>query len=527
MQRIVIRATWILISIAVILSAGLAMAQDPTEDPTEDPPESPVGIAPADSAEAALEKFGDALSKDQIRLVRQALKGTGVIWIGNDRHMTFSELASYCAPVLWFSPDEPLLDKKKGRDIRVPTSFPFQDTPDAPVGYYRVRTLLVRAEADGPAIVKADELRHDTTIDLEQISGIDLDYFFYYPWEKGLGAHEHDVESTQFKLVVIRNRLLGGEGYSIVAQRVIGKAHGILWYDNTLQIDEGAVFPMHILVEEGKHASCTDKNGDGYYSPGYDVNKRVNDAWGVRDIMSSGSLYTGGFMAWMAKVRPPAYRVFPPLPPDSPLRAEFSVDGVYAPDNAIYEVRPFPRSDEIVDDPHLVPFIADKGSEDWPEEVENSDLRKLGRWMDEESFIKSLSVSFRYDGDMGISFVFPLLIVKNVADPIGGGWFVNRIYFKDKGLRDFAWNILYTTSASRWIDGYFAAGWEWDSDGSGTEARFMTETGIKLRFNIGHSAVSFLSKLTDFWGLRMGIKAYEFAPFTEIGYVIEVGAGTF
>ena len=366
MQRTVIRTTWILISIAVIFSAGLAIAQDPAEDSPGHPTEGPVGIAPADSGEVMLEKYSSELTKDQIRLVRQALKGTGVIWIGDDRHMTFSELASYCAPVLWFSPDEPLLDKKKGRDIRVPTSFPFQETPDAPVGYYRVRTLLVREQADGPAIVKTDEQRRDTTIDLEQVAGIDLDYFFYYPWEKGLGAHEHDVESAQFKLVIIKNRNFGGQGYSIIAQRVIGKAHGILWYDNTLEIDEGAVFPMHILVEEGKHASCTDKNGDGYYSPGYDVNKRVNDAWGVRDIMSSGSLYTGGFMAWMAKVRPPAYRVFPPLPEDSALRAEFSVDGVYAPDNAIYEVRPFPRSNEIVDDPHLVPFIADKGSESKP-----------------------------------------------------------------------------------------------------------------------------------------------------------------
>ena len=50
------------------------------------------------------------------------------------------------------------------------------------------------------------------------------------------------------------------------------------------------VFPVRVLVEEGKHASILDRNGDGVYTPGYDVNSRVNDAWGLRDVLGSSVL---------------------------------------------------------------------------------------------------------------------------------------------------------------------------------------------------------------------------------------------
>ena len=40
----------------------------------------------------------------------------GVVWFGMDSTMTVERLAAYCAPILWFSPDEPLLD---GRQMEV------------------------------------------------------------------------------------------------------------------------------------------------------------------------------------------------------------------------------------------------------------------------------------------------------------------------------------------------------------------------------------------------------------------------
>lgn len=98
--------------------------------------------------------------------------------------------------------------------------------------------------------------------------------------------------------------------------------------------------------------------------------------------------------------------------------------------------------------------------------------------------------------------------------------------FKDQGLLDFAWNILYTTSASRWIDGYFAISVEWDADGDHTTANAMTETGVKFRANIAHSPFRFLTKFTDFWGVRFGVKNIGVLNWQRIGYTFEIGAGT-
>ena len=120
-----------------------------------------------------------------------------------------------------------------------------------------------------------------------------------------------------------------------------------------------------------------------------------------------------------------------------------------------------------------------------------------------------------------------------MQDPLGGGWFVNRVYFKDKGLRDFGWMLHYTQSASRWVDGYVSAGWERDvvdTDGEGgtrTRNLFVAETGIKLRVNIHHTPAKFLTRLgTDFWGLRVGIRTVDVWDFDQIGWVIEFGAGS-
>jgi hypothetical protein len=97
--------------------------------------------------------------------------------------------------------------------------------------------------------------------------------------------------------------------------RVTAKAHALVWFWSVLEPDMDSRFPMHLLVEEGKHALATDKNGDGVFTPGYDVNKRINDAWGTRDNMRTGLMATGAYESWMAKVRRPEHRIFPPLPP--------------------------------------------------------------------------------------------------------------------------------------------------------------------------------------------------------------------
>lgn len=53
--------------------------------------------------------------------------------------------------------------------------------------------------------------------------------------------------------------------YLIMIKRSTGKAHGLIWFGNVLDTDYSTVFPMHLLVEEGKHALATDNNGDGVF----------------------------------------------------------------------------------------------------------------------------------------------------------------------------------------------------------------------------------------------------------------------
>jgi len=452
----------------------------------------------------------------------------GFIWAGSDSLMTMERLAAYAAPILWFSPDEPNLAGKTGKAIRIPEAFPFETAPDAPVSYYMVRQIFHKDKTPGWSFHPDSAERGRSTLNLAHIDAVDLDYFFYYASEQGLGGHQHDVESTQMKLIVYRQPSCAGCEYALVVPKVIGKAHGMQWYDNTLVVDQGARFPMRILVEEGKHASCTDKNGDGYYTPGYDVNRRINDAWGVRDVISSGALFSGGWQSWMAKVRQEQDRVMPPLPEDSPLRGPLTVDGVYAPDNAIYELRPFPPATEAA--PDLVHFIADKGNPNWPQVEGYGESANESRWLEDQDFSKSLSIAYRYDGQSGVAAAFPLFVVKNFEVSLTGGWLVNRVYFETDR---WAWTLLYTSSASNWIGSYFSGGLEWEdvrnpADSTTSEvAYFVGEVGMKFRVNMVHTPAKFLARITDFWGVRTGVKATGGFDIKQLSYVIEVGAGTF
>lgn len=468
----------------------------------------------------------------------------GVVWWGTERHMSLRRLAEYAAPVYWFSPDEPTLDGRSGPAIRIPAALPFEDQPDAPVVYYQYNTIGGRSDAEGSAFMPGPEGRADATIDLHKAIALTLKFIAYFPREEGLGGHLHDVEPAEFRVWVLRSTDFRRPEYQcdqvtyvVGVARVTGEAHGLDWYFNVLNVDEYTEFPMTLLVEEGKHAMCTDKNGDGYYTPGFDVNARVNDAWGVRDIIRQGALFTGGYQAWMAKVRRPEHRVMPPLPLDSPRRGHLMVGGRYAPDNAVYELRPFPASAAAGDDELLRHKMAEKEEVGWPHVSEIASEKQLFQWADAGLALKSFAISLRADGDLGVSFVFPLFIVKNFEDPMSGGFIVHRMYLKDQGLRDFGWMLMYTPSASRWIDSYFAAGYEADEEpvepapgdtaaATTTVSRnFVMETGVKFRVNITKSPLRFLSFLTEFMGVRAGIKNTGFFDVDRLTYVLEFGAG--
>jgi hypothetical protein len=232
----------------------------------------------------------------------------------------------------------------------------------------------------------------------------------------------------------------------------------------------------------------------------------------------------------MTKVRRMDTIVVPPLPKDSPLYDDFEEDDRDLLKKPAYVLRPFPDSKYAQGDPKLFSLIDDKGPPDWPAEQRDTEIEKVAKTLISESFTKSIGVAYRYDGKHGVSFVFPLLIVKNVEEPLTGGWLVNRFYTRSNpGLNDYGWNMLYTPSASRWFDPYFSLGFlirnEEINGNTDTSTLFAFETGAKFRGNLAHTPLKFITFLTDFWGLRVGLQYLGFAEVDELNFVVEVGAG--
>jgi len=470
-------------------------------------------------------------------------KVPGVVWWAPESRMDVARFAKYMAPILWFSGDEPNLNGMSGPDIRVPEPFPGESVPPRPVLYYQLDRLLVKPGAKGEAITRVAEHPEQSTLDLSKVAVVIVRYFAYYPTEEGLGSHPHDIEPAELRVVVLpstwegfnkwlpRGPRCATTNYVIGVTRVSGQAHGLVWFWNVLNTDEYSQFPIHLLIEEGKHAFATDKNGDGVFTKGYDVNVRINDAWGARDIIRTGMLFSGGYENWMTKVRRPEHRVMPPLPEDSRLRAALARrhPGVR---NAVYELRPFPALSIAKDDPVLAHLMVDKVIANWPEVEGLNDAKGWGKALSDGAVIKSLSIAYRNDGDGGIVWSFPFLVVKHLEDPMTGGYILQRMYVRGPHLRDFGWTALYTPSASRWLDSYISAGAEnlHSTDSTGAIAgkwAFVMETGIKFRVNINETPFKALHVLTDYWGLRAGVKYRGAMNINRLTYVLEFGAGSF
>jgi hypothetical protein len=473
----------------------------------------------------------------------------GVIWWGPQGEMTVAELAAYAAPVIWFSPDEPSLGDTHGPGIVTPQPFPFEEAGN-PVVYYQLKEVVSDARQDLPFYTEVGTNRADAVINTESGALLLLEYYAYYADEAGFSAHHHDVEGAEFRIGVATS---GGdyltqlgyppcpEGHAVMfVTRVTGKAHGIEWYWNILDVGPDTRFPMTLLVEEGKHATAPDRNGDGYFTPSFDVNVRINDAWGVRDVIRSGGLFTPSYQAWMTKVRHPEDRVLPPLPGDSPFLADLTPhQAEYTGGNAVYELRHLPSAasaaawdSEQAGESHLEKFLVGKELPDGPELDDISTMDEAWSWVNAGALKRSLSISAYADGRWGFSWTFPLFIGRNFNLPMTGGYVLHRMYLKGPNLRDFGWTLLYANSASRWMDPYIASGVEWNDFDTGagvTERRadFVFEVGLKFRTQVGQSPLRFLTFLTEFWGMRVGIKNYGFFDVDRFKYVVEIGAGSF
>jgi hypothetical protein len=210
------------------------------------------------------------------------------------------ELAERAAPILWFSRDEWL--SRNGHTIPEPLPHDPNQTVE-PVVYYRTYVVGARPKPDQPCLYSYTPGYVDFTID----------YFFYFSEDIGPGCHQNDLEgiSINIRLVPFHDRT--PKEVAAYVSSVIGWAHGSDLYDNRLDLTkEFAAFdvslPVTVLVEENKHATAPDRNGDGELTLGYDINRAVRDAWGIRDSFASG-LAGASYESYMTKRRWPKDRL--------------------------------------------------------------------------------------------------------------------------------------------------------------------------------------------------------------------------
>ncbi len=461
---------------------------------------------------------------------------------------------------------------------------------------------LVTADQANPEILAHVPL--DKAL-LGQIHEVVIRYLFYYPNELGAHSHAHDLESVELRVVVEDADELGNPNAKSKPCRQIrvatfyGAAHGLGLYTNVLDLDlvlkdrladvaavlEGTsrrtpvvrsrpgdpgipaivaaapasggklyrsdpFWPLLVLVEEGKHASAPDRNGDGLFTPNYDVNRYSADAWGVRDTMRSRQL-SPAFRSDTFKKRLPEITVGD----DGTLRqAETQSSwagqafGRYV--RYDYQLRRATEDGEICGEPlrpvadrqrsmeaYAAGLIAQMG-QGHPDRllsgkgfcndlvvhsrVNAADvLAHIGFGGAYNGFThwwERISGSVRFDGGVGWSTTVPV----GVQMPGLGGWVVGRLSGPMPGQQARkAVDVAYMPSASRFADWYVAGGLDYGHYESSTKvedgARFAIETGVKFRFPIPDWGT--------FFGARIGIRANGSSALHSPRIVFEIGAG--
>jgi hypothetical protein len=387
------------------------------------------------------------------------------------------------------------------------------------VVYYQATDIVLRSEdrVTGPA--------HEDPRFFEKVDHFVLRYFFYYDEDWGLGRHKHDLEVVNILVYLERE---GSSCYRLRVSRIEGLAHGLDWYSNILRVKSDTVFPITILVEEGKHASCPDRNADGIYTPGYDVNLRVNDAWGIRDVLGSSVLLGSGYNASMSKPRDRRFRVFPPegalaMCAVTQRRIANGVEESLG----RYELRPaveVPRCSISGPEPErlLAMMRTHQFGESSTTRQYDSDLEK--EISNPENFARWVSaVNARLQSkEVGV-------IVQGPGYDAREFWAVPRVFVSRN-----SWFVdtLITPSASRWADWYAAAGFEdvrrsrTDIGQNGSLRGFASEIGMKFRIAApGKYRWGLLGY--RFGGLRIGVRANGISRLQQPRLIIELGAGAF
>jgi hypothetical protein len=458
----------------------------------------------------------------------------GLLWRG-----LFSphsdDIASMLAPVLWFSADEPLLN---GLDGPIPGPAPCDRPSTRAVVYYQIVGVHLTGDLRVAVPIQDD-------LDLfGKARGLVVKFFFYYPWDRGLHPHRHDLEAMEVE-VDLRQRAGGCRELRI--RRVTGLAHGVSWYSNILTAAPDMKLPLTMLIEAGKHAVCPDRNADGLYTPGYDVNARVRDAWGIRDVIATGRLLSVLAQTEWAKPRRPQSHLLPPIATVPICVAEdLRAFDLFAPEPSLgrYELR---RAESVppcpsAPDASILRGLRRQqrfGAEHPATQYRLPIARELKTADAPTRFVAG--VAMRWDeGAPGVSVMMR-------GFDLGQVWAVPRIGYARRASKISA-ELLVTRSASRAIDPYVSVGYErantvfdlehwtippkWDSRQPvslppvkyAARDGLVTEAGLKFRLRVpGRTRWAMLGY--QFGGVRLGMRVNGVEPLANPRFVVEIGPG--
>lgn len=447
----------------------------------------------------------------------------GIVWQGAGTPPDLPAIAALLAPAFWYSADEPLLLMRPNEPIPHPHPCD-KETADKAVVYYQAQAIVLRS---GERVEGNGEADPDF---FEKVDHFVLRFYHYYDEDFGVGRHPHDLEVINMLVYLERTE----DGcLRIRARRFEGLAHGVNWYSHILRTARirDTVFPIHVLVEEGKHASILDRNADGVYTPGYDVTTQVNDAWGLRDVLGSSVMMGSRFSASMAKPRDDEYVLLPPG--DAVIcgrQRSIPIGRENVPNLGRYELRSayeVPVCEPPGPEPERLRAMmrSHRFGSEWPVQQHESELGRV--LADPENFFRAISaVNLRFDGNqLAASVQGPGLEVTPI-------WLVPRVLANSQG---WAAEVLVTQSAARWFDPYMSMGYErglirldpTDEYPNGEPNKgFATELGFKFRMPVD-GWKRWLLLGYQFAGVRMGVRFNGFAEIRQPRAIIELGAGVF
>ena len=409
--------------------------------------------------------------------------GVHQVWTGRDSCIDVHQLAVRVAPILWFTMDEPHF--KIGS---TPSPLPYDSAGGTgPVVYYRALNSTARCLSMGdPHLI--------------------IEYYFYYEQDYGVGCHPNDLESARMTLSM--NSVVDSQGprYVVSLSRVEADAHGSPYYTNALDLTRPGTgdmsLPPTLLVEEGKHALAPDRNADGHYTRGYDVNVTPHDAWGIRDEFGSGYLW-GALLYGSAGNKPRHGRSRLMVATNSPARdiwgTSYRADWWELPSKT-YELRRLPNF-RLQRLPNVQRYFVGPGP------LPGCDDRTVQKMLTEKGLLAdspppAWQVPFRELGALYTSMLqarleagdgsSPGAVGYSARIPFGrafGGWWAFRSGAVFGGGPSFLghWMLFYSPSTARPIDWYLSGGatallLRGDVETEGRALGPAYEGGIQLRW---------------------------------------------